>query len=247
MLFALLIALASHAPAAVATPPTNAQPSVQLDTPARRAAAMKIAQSSQPVELLTFGSIKGFQDGTRASVKQDTMIAEYERRYPGFAEELNRRVAPMLAKVIEQSAPSLWARMSDVYVAEMTDDELVRVGAFFASPTGRKLMRTTYENLDVGPLIQDLNSNGKMTIGAATDATVSASMGAVTKLTDAELGEVMRFQIDNAAAIGKTAPKIMAAVTEWQNEIGQGPHIEQFRKAMTDLATEMAAKQRPQP
>lgn len=244
MLLALLISLAPPASSATKSEPTDAQSSALPDTPARRAVALRIAQSAQPVELLKFGTIKGFQDATRIMMKQDAELATLERQYQGFAEELIRRMTPQLADAVVAAVPALWSKMSDVYVAELSDAELAKFDAFMSSPAARKLIRQTYANFDVAPMLQ---GSGKetSTADAAVQATLNATAVAAQQLTDAELVEVARFELENREALMRVTPKIIAALAGWDEQVINAPNIDSRKKVMAELEAEMAAERQP--
>jgi hypothetical protein len=63
-------------------------------------------------------------------------------------------------------------------------------------------------------------------------------------LTAEELAEVARFNADNHVALTRVAPKIMTAVTEWQNDIDGSGLEQQIARILADLLTGGAAMEK---
>ncbi|HET9336423.1 MAG TPA: DUF2059 domain-containing protein [Sphingomicrobium sp.] len=228
----------------VAPPALVATPSPSLpDTAARRAAGLELARVAQPVELLQFGAVRGFAETARLMASQPSELASYEKRFPGFIDTLIERSTPIINKEIERSAPDLWQRMSDIYVADLTDAELQRMIAFFSSLTGKKLMKLTYENMNVEPLVNDMKKGDEVTVQANIDATLAAGASTVAALSSSELAEVARFNLENASVIQKTGPRIMAAVTEWQNGLNSEESAAEVGKLVSQLVIERAEQE----
>jgi hypothetical protein len=226
-------------PVVVMTPPAAA-PRVPLpDTPARRAAALKLAQSAQTMETLKIGAVRGFAQGLRHVAAGPGGLAEIEKKYPGFTEELIKRGSPAMAREIGRVGPDLWRRMADIYVAELTDDELARYIAFYSSPTGGKLMRLINENADVDPLIKDLEQTGEMSVNEHEHVVDKAAAASIGALSADELIAVLRFNAENKATNERVAPKVMLAVSEWQKQVDDGPISKEIGEMMATLIADM--------
>jgi hypothetical protein len=247
-------ALASTAPqpVPVAPPPVVSVPAAAdasrpalPDTPARRALAMQIARNAQPLDNLKFGAMKGFSDVLRMiAANEQTELGALEKRYPGTVDALLERVAPLLDKEVEKSAPGLWQAMSGVYVAELNDAEMKRVAAFFDSLTGRKMMRLIYQNADITTLADEVSEGGEVSVRSHVKLVEGAAAATSRSLTAEELAEVARFNADNHVALTRVAPKIMTAVTEWQNDIDGSGLEQQVATILADLLTERAAMEK---
>jgi len=229
-------------PVVVMTPPAAGPRAPLPDTPARRAAALKLAQSAQTLETLKMGSLRGFAEGLRHVAAQPGSLAEIEKKYPGFTEEMIKRGSPVMAREIERDAPDLWRRMADIYVAELTDDELTRYIAFYSSPTGGKLMRLINENADVDPLIKDLEQTGNMSVNAHEQAVDKAAAASISAMSASELIAVLQFNTENRATNERVAPKVMLAVSEWQKQVDDGPIIKEMGEIMATLVADMGKR-----
>jgi hypothetical protein len=246
-LLAPITASAEAPPVVIMLPPAAASRAPLPDTPARRAAALKLAQSAQSIETLKTGSLRGFAEGLRHVAAQPGGLAEIEKKYPGFTEEMIKRGSPAMAREIERVGPDLWRRMADIYVVELTDDELARYIAFYSSPTGGKLMRLINENADIDPLLKDLKQTGEMLVNAHEQAVDKAAAASIGAMSADELIAVLRFNAENKATNERVAPKVMLAVSEWQKQLDDGPISKEMGEIMATLVADMAKRAPPKP
>lgn len=206
---------------------------------------MKLAQVAQPLGTLKVGAVRGFAAGLRHVATTESELGEIEKRYPGFTEEAIKRGSPIMEREIVRLAPDLWKRMADIYVVELSDDELAGYIAFYGAPTGSKLMRLINEKADVSRLVNSMGQAGELSAEAHVKAVEGAAAASISSLSAEELVAIMTFNAQNASTNKRVAPKIMAAVTDWQKGIDDGPMSKEIGEVMVALIKEMSSKDAP--
>jgi hypothetical protein len=111
--------------------------------------------------------------------------------------------------------------LADIYAAGMTDAQLVAARAFYAGPTGQKIVRLMNSDMDAVGMLQDAMKNPDAAISAQTyrRSVRNTANSIPDKLTADETRAVSAFMLTDAGrAIVTMTPKVQALATAWMNE-----------------------------
>ena len=175
---AACLALAAAVPAVpTAAAPPAATPPIQQDRAAALAELVSGSHILLPIEL-HYARI-GFDAGFDTDPEAKALVDEN----PGLREAIWAAVEPEFRRSSIEGHPALLASIAAVYRSRFTPAELEAVHSFFASTTGRKLVRAMYDGMDVGPIIAEaVGGADKISAGALRAAEDAGKKHAVATL-----------------------------------------------------------------
>lgn len=161
--------------------------------------------------------VQGVADGFDVGAKQDHETRkQLDELSPGLSDKILAASKAEMVATVRGRVAGLQAKMTEIYAANFTNDELRQLLTFFQSPTGaffiRKLVTST-EGPEIG---EELEITAADMI-AVNKAAVSATFKEMTREQKLEL---FRFGLTPAGRGLRTAgPKIQAASAEWMTSL----------------------------
>lgn len=149
----LAAAAAAFSVAAQASPPppTGSAPPVSAESPAdpaRLEKARRLAELTEPFELVVGLNMAGWEAGMAKSLELDPEAAKLERAYPG-AIKAGMDSARSLARThCEEYVRRSIDLKAGVYARRLTARQLDEAIAFWSTDAGKAFVRATYVNMD---------------------------------------------------------------------------------------------------
>lgn len=100
-------------------------------------------------------------------LRADEGIRALEARYPGIVDAMIAAALPELVKQTGKTVPLQQAKVEALLAAKMTPAEIETAYAFYAGPTGQKVVRDQFLGFDAGPMIKEAIANERGTISPA--------------------------------------------------------------------------------
>ncbi|HMO75977.1 MAG TPA: DUF2059 domain-containing protein [Sphingopyxis sp.] len=156
-------------------------------------------------------------------------VAALEAEYPGIMAEFLDAVMPIVNNSMRVRLPELQRRQSDLYVETFDEADLAFLVRFYESPTGRKLVALTMDNLRTDNMARAAQSSGDLTI--SPDAVVADLRSTAQAITPQFDDSDMPMLIELGSS--PVAPKMQAMALrtqqiglEWQDEYLPGEEEE---------------------
>ena len=213
---AVLIALLIGA--AVASPAFAQLQAAKLATPAADARAL--AEIAVPGELYVPREIETARRALLGVLAQDPDMAELEAEHPGLSKAIWAAVEPEARKYAEAELPDYRALLAGIYQRRLSIEETRGIREFYATPTGRKILRTMYAPPNVDRLIGDIvrDPEGKIsqktadTMDRAKRAEVESAMTAEDAPALAALNRTISL-----AKLDSLANEVQRVTLDWAN------------------------------
>lgn len=242
MALAVLIALALGLGAVVQSAPAPA-PSEQQAAP--RPAALTLARLLNS-ETMVIGPTDTPDKATQVMgemVAQNADMKAMEARHPGFTRAIGEAIMPIVVRSMRERLPELWRRQAHVYGARFSDSELETLNAFYASPTGRKILDTMQKAMGYKAMIAEAAASPDFRFSAESvqKDKAEAAQTMVKALDAGDMTVLAMLQktglVDRIKAM---SPVTQANVLEWYDE--QTPWEEaETEKAMAGVMTRFGA------
>ena len=216
-------------------------------SPARLSLGRELAEVLNS-EALTRTQLSKVMDVTLPQqIAADPNFAVLERERPGISKAV---VTGMRTVVIEECVkllPSLWERLAQIYAADLNEQDLAAMLAFYRSPTCVRLIDTIGRESDYSQLIaKQLRSGGAAEI-AGDDLTSGAAPGIASAIRSATPEDEAAFRalVDavGVARIDALNAKTHAEVVRWSNE--PSPEVEAKIEAAVVSAMEPFLARQP--
>ena len=181
-------------------------------------AAFKLATLVVPDDLADI-EVRRAREAIYAGFRADEGLVELENEYPGLHDAMWHAVEPILRDYSAKSGPGLVARLRDLYAARLSREEIDAFIAFYSTPTGKRLIRTVYENADYAPFVEAGLADRATTaedIGRVQQSARAAVAESLTEADRAALEELVRsISLTKANALSAEIRQITA---DWLNE-----------------------------
>lgn len=151
----------------------------------------------------------------------DTELAELEASAPGITGELIDKLMPIINNSLRVRLPELQRRQSALYAETFDENDLAFLVSFYQSPTGRKLIALTMDNLQTQNMAKSAKQSDDLTISSdAVVADLQSTARAITPQFDEAdktilLGLVRSGVAPKMQAMAKRTQQIGL---DWQNE-----------------------------
>jgi hypothetical protein len=151
--------------------------------------------------------------------QNDPEAKELEAQYPGIHAAMWSASKTELTRQMEADLPNLWSRLENVYMAELTESEIGALTHFYRTPTGQRMIKGLYENVDLTDAVATM-------AGTADDAKVERAVDeaseAARRKTVAQLQAnpadlqalVAVVSVDRMKSVGA---KVQQAMSDWFN------------------------------
>jgi hypothetical protein len=205
---------------------------------ARRVAAMQLAQTLQPRDVVVTEALSTLDRGFVDTLMSQKEVRDLEAQYPGIVQAMWTGARPIAAEMLEQALPKLWNRLADVYASKLSTDQIEATKAFFASPTGRKVILLLNRNADLRPLMRDVfaDEKGQITPQGYVESVVASAGRTAGQMSPAEIGEMDRFMRSPAGlAMAAMAVEVRDIGVAWMNE-SEPKYDARIERAMTEAA-----------
>lgn len=189
-----LLAAALIAAAPLLAPP----PAAAFQAEAPPADALALARLVTPPETYVEMAVKGGRTGFLGGSEADPDAKALEQRYPGIYADAWKALEPEMRRMAIAAQPAFERRLAALYARLLTPAELTGLRAFYASPTGRKLIRVMHANLDMAPMLDDAVSRPDAQVSAEALAAAQAeakrkALAALTSDDEAALAGLARL------------------------------------------------------
>ncbi|WP_373474613.1 DUF2059 domain-containing protein [Sphingorhabdus sp.] len=178
-------------------------------------------------------------------ISSDPELVELDRDDPGIVREIARVAMPIINKYYRIRLPELHARQSDLYFRNFSEQEIDRLIAFYASPTGQKMITLTMDNLQPNAVIEELKSSGDWKTSSESVLTdIRRTIpGTMAAMTDADLKEMEKLmQSGLLVRMKKIANETQTIALTWMDETAPGED-EEMAEAMSALFERRAEKE----
>jgi len=244
MLRALLFAAAALAATPViAAQPAGTPPAAQ---PGARQAATELARLLAPRETMIPLNMKWAEKSIEDLPKLDAEAGEFEREFPGVHQAMWLAAKNELRAQLDSGLPDLWARLEQLYLAEMTETEIRALIAFYKTPTGKRLIEGMYGNSDLQPVIESMaaSEDGSISEQSVRAATEEAKRKTVTA-ANIDPKDIMplvgAMPLAKMRAVGE---KVQQVTLEWVNK--EDPEQqERINKLMLEAAERFTESKAP--
>lgn len=185
-----------------------------------RATAAALARVVAPMELMVPAEVGQSRKVILALPTLDETARELEAEFPGIYAALWAEIEPAMRRHLEAGLPSYWTALEQLYVSRLTENEAQAVMRFFQSPTGQKLIRTMYVNVDATPMFADMTKNDNYSVDekqmkAMTDAAKAKAVKEVGPEDEGDLWILMAsIKLDKFQALGAETQKL---TLDWVN------------------------------
>jgi hypothetical protein len=171
--------------------------------------------------------------------RASAQLQELESENPGFLDYFIARMLPDAERRVKERTVRMSSQMTAWLSANLADADLTAILAFYQGPVGTKVIGLLRQ-MSLVPLAQSIGAKvstgdvrgADMQNGAA--ATIAANGGLASRLTPADLAEVMRFLATDAGQKWKAVqPAFYTEMANFLNKEAQG--------ALPAIRTETAA------
>lgn len=189
----------------------------QRVTPATAAA---LARAVAPLELGVATEIEQARKAILALPTVDEDAKQLEQEYPGLYAALWAAVEPEVRQSSAAGYPGYWAELEKMYIARLTESEAQAVLTFFKSPTGQKLVRNMYGNVDAAPLMAEMAKSDDYAVNekrmkALVDSAKAKTVKEIGAEDQADLWILMTsIDLKKFQALGAETQKV---TLEWVN------------------------------
>jgi hypothetical protein len=136
-------------------------------------------------------------------------------------------VEPEFRRAVIESRPGTLERLARLYTSLLTPSELVITRDFYASATGRKVIRAKYAEMDLAPVVDEIvaNPDGKVSAQALENSEDGMKRKLAQDLTDDDMAALEAFikALSREKAL-KVAAAVQSLTLEIMNE--EDPELE---------------------
>lgn len=211
----------------IASVPAVAQtPSAHENTVDAHARLLDTIQSSVTPELSLDSTMRALDDQLRL----DATMTELERRKPGTITAICEASRPVMERYVERVKAIYRPRFLQAMGDHLTPAEAEEIAGFFASPIGRKVLRSTVENFRTEAMGQSVADGEAVTPADVRHDSDAATQVAISSLTDAELVQLNR-EIAARPAMQKLAA-VRGQITSLRAQMEQEPMTSSEQQAL---------------
>lgn len=249
-LCAVLLA-AGHVPlaaAAIAAAPMAAAPAhARAGDAERRALGLRLARLLNGEEATLAAMTRVLTDSLPDAVLRDPGIRAAEDVRPGAVKAIVAAVVPVMIGHMRRELPLLWPRLGDFYADNLSEADLRAALAFYAGPTGTRIVALMHEGMDFNAMLKDIVLSGDYAASANRyrSASKSGATSTLHRLSREELAEAARFgRTPEGRKLIALSPKLDVVVSEWAN--APDPRLDAaLQKVMAAKVAELSGKERP--
>lgn len=165
---------------AVIAAPASQQP--KAATAAVPENALRLSQLLNSTEKTLEVGMRGFHYGIEEGLKKNPEDAAVYERNPGLLEAVSGAGAEVTRKHLIAVMPAHQRRFAQFFATKFSPSEIDDLVAFYSTPTGTKVINAMYAGLDLGKLVQAVDSKGNVKLSA--DNILEANKAAASKLPD---------------------------------------------------------------
>lgn len=148
-------------------------------------------------------------------------LAALEKESPGISVALAREVMPIINRSARERLPELHRRQAALYAANFTAAELDTLIAFYASPTGTKLIATMLASIKPKAVIAEASKSEDFRFGSESVLKdIRSTAPAITRVMDETDKAALTRLITSGLAprLKALAPQTQTIALEWYNE-----------------------------
>ena len=147
-------------------------------------------------------------------------FAEFERRSPGFINEVVTGMRPIVDEHSDYVREVYAPRMAALFAEHLTEEEAAIAARFYRSDAGKRLMSRASRNLTFDSVLSDLDSSEGATEEQVTRDMNSSVGSTMAEMPREELEELGRIFMEEPALmkIGGMQGDILALRTQMENE-----------------------------
>lgn len=221
-------------PAIVATPAAAASES---GSPAAKQAASELARMVAPKVIMIPLNMKWAEKSIEELPKLNEDSGALEAEFPGIHNAMWMAAKDEMRSQLEVDLPRLWSRLEQLYLTEMTEQEIRGLISFYATPTGQRLIAAMYGDSDLQPMIKSVatSEDGSVSEQAFQAVTEDAKQKA---LANADIDPQDLVPLMSAMPLAKmraVGEKVQQTTREWVNE-DNPEQQERINKLMVDAA-----------
>jgi hypothetical protein len=150
--------------------------------------AVALAKLTCPRDLMVEQQIETAKRAFYAGFRAEPEAAEVEAANPGMVDFLWAAIRPEMESQSLKILPKIWTMLAEVYSARLTAREIDSLRAFYATPTGQKVVKSMYSEVDVSPVISEMvRSEGRISDSTAKGVITAASNRMANTLTAEDL------------------------------------------------------------
>jgi hypothetical protein len=146
---------------------------------------MELAALITPAEDFIEREVRTGRDGFIAVGTTEGEAKALEDEFPGIYADAWTALEPEMRRYAKQQHPQLVERLARLFEKLLTPTEMAAVRTFYVTPTGQRILRTMYQNLDVSPMVNQIIADPEAKLSAETIA--ATQRGARAKV-EAETG-----------------------------------------------------------
>lgn len=230
-----LLSMASAASAQAAPPGPPAAPARPSDAEiaARLPKARALVALTNPNELMVAANMRGWEAGIAQVFVVDSGAAGIERQYPGAAKAAIDAARPLAREFCQRFVTGVNEHKAKMLAERLTPAEIERSTAFFASPTGRRLIQRMLSHADPAELARDTTNRAQESgqVRISTDKLRQMERDAV-RTTIGEMSPddhvaILRFGETGAATKYKA---VSEEVDRWALDKAQRPDSDWMRR-----------------
>jgi hypothetical protein len=222
-------------PVVVATPPpvfvpTPTPPPMYVPSPtlavlqelpeaqrAKTETALQFAQLYSPADIVKANAMRLSRKTVMDLSANDAASVAMESRYPGVTVAAADAAANVVGVVYDREMPNVHQRLANIihrYFSEPLAQDAIK---FYASDTGRTVIRTITETADPAEIQKKVTSNPEAVVTKA-DIIGAVSTGNISTLTDDQIRELARFGASPAGLrLQRATPLLLEELTSSLN------------------------------
>ena len=215
----LLAAFALASPATAIAPESDPQPDTKLVAP--HPEALAIAGLMLPLETAVDASARVAKQAFFEMFKKNAEMAELESEMPDISAALWSVLEPEIRRFTREEHPGYLNMVASFYTSRFTPDELGALHAFYATPTGKKIISALYRDAGSSAIVEEMiQSPGTPVSEAAAKETMREEsdrlVGIFTKEDEASIQTALR--IVPMAKLERANAELIELVVQWMNK-----------------------------
>jgi hypothetical protein len=215
VLSALLAMLAAPASAA---PASNASVAAQR---ASMAEALAFVRAYSPSELRREAELTTLRRDFVKGLQRDAGIKQMLDAFPGLDQALVDAMASQIDIYIAEYDERFFPPAAAIVREGLTRDDVLKLTAFYASPLGRKALKSVVSNIDVSEVIDRALQGKDIDAGVATRQVMKAGVATYAGLSTSEKATVLALASSPAGIRFRgVIPKLTALQVELTNHPG---------------------------
>lgn len=222
-------------PVIVAAPPPQA-PSVAIaDTPAHRAAALKLAQLYMPADVISEVEGIKFDEIFAPQLSKNAEVAALEAAAPGAIEAVRKALRPLIVEGQFQTVTRGHAAFAALFARRLSDEDIAQLNSFYETPIARSLLRKIALGVDLTQTTEKVMADPNYKFGAEDlehNVDTGSANGSKNFTADEHIA-LIKFSVTPAYKhLDALKPEISALVIEHRNK----PDPEWDKKIETAMA-----------